>query len=204
MGRRQTFDTEEAVSAATRLFWQGYDATSLADLTGAMGISSASFYHAFGSKEELFRHVVARYNDALADAFADAFSAPSTHAAVTALLCGYVNVVTDPAHVPGCLVVNNSPAADSAEERRRWLARRRQALRTRLEDQFAADIAAGKLSPRSDPRAMARYVATLAGGLAVEAQSGTPRQDLYAVVDLALHDFADETPNQASSTTANC
>ncbi len=201
MGRRQTFDTEEAVSAATRLFWQGYDATSLADLTGAMGVSSASFYHAFGSKEELFRHVVARYNDALADAFADAFSAPSTRTGVTALLRGYVDVVTDPAHIPGCLVVNNSPSAAAHDGRRRWLAQLRQALRTRLQDQFAADIAAGKLSPHSDPRAMAQYVATLAGGLAVEAQSGTPRQDLYAVIDLALQNFADETNNQASSST---
>ena len=199
MGRRQTFDTEEAVAAATRLFWQGYDTTSLADLTGAMGISSASFYHAFGSKEELFRHVVARYNDALAEAFADAFSVPSTRAGVTTLLRGYVNVVTDPAHIPGCLVVNNSPSAAAGNERRRWLAAIRQALRTRLKDQFAADIVADKLPPYSDPRALAQYVATLAGGLAVEAQSGTPRHDLYAVIDLALQNFADETNKQASS-----
>ena len=199
MGRRQMFDTEEAISAATRLFWQGYDTTSLADLTNAMGISSASFYHAFGSKEELFHHVVARYNDALVEAFADAFSAPSTREGVTALLRGYANVVTDPAHIPGCLVVNNSPSAAADDERRRWLATIRQALRTRLKDQFAADIVAGKLPPHSDPTAMAQYVATLAGGLAVEAQSGTSRQDLYAVIELALQNFANETNKQASN-----
>ena len=195
MGRRQTFDTEEAISAATRLFWKGYDTTSLTDLTAAMGISSASFYHAFGSKEELFRHVVARYDDALANAFEDAFTATSTRAGVTALLRGYASVVTDPAHVPGCLVVNNSPSAAADDERRRWLAQLRQALRARLKDQFAADLAAGKLAPHSDPTAMAQYVATLAGGLAVEAESGTSRQDLYAVIDLALQNFANETGN---------
>ena len=200
MGRRQTFDTEEAISAATRLFWQGYDATSLADLTSAMGISSASFYHAFGTKEELFRRVVARYNDALADAFADAFSALSTREGVTALLRGYVDIVTDPAHIPGCLIVNNSPSAAEQDGRRRWLAQLRQALGTRLQVQLAADMAAGKLSSHTDTRAMANYVATLAGGLAVEAQSGTPRQDLYAVIDVALQNFADETNTRASST----
>jgi AcrR family transcriptional regulator len=44
------------------LFWeQGYDATGVADLTRAMGITPPSLYAAFGSKEELFRRAVARY-----------------------------------------------------------------------------------------------------------------------------------------------
>ena len=40
-----------------------------------------------------------------------------------------------------------------------------------------------------DPEAMARFVVTLAGGLAVEAQSGAGRDELYAVVEFALRDF---------------
>ena len=106
---------EEAVAAATRLFWRGYDRTSLTDLTSALGIAPASFYFAFGSKEALFRQVVDRYLSAREDAFEAAFRSATPRDAVAALLRGYVDVVTDPGHAPGCLVVNSSPSAESSE-----------------------------------------------------------------------------------------
>jgi len=62
-GRPRGFDRDLAVQQAMRLFWeQGYEATSLAQLKGAMGgIAPASFYAAFKSKEALFREVLDRY-----------------------------------------------------------------------------------------------------------------------------------------------
>ena len=191
MGRHRAFDIEEAVAAATKLFWRGYDRTSLTDLTGALGIGSASFYFAFGSKEALFRLVVDRYIAFQADAFERAFQAATTVAGVKELLRGYADVVTDPEHVPGCLVVNNSPSADADDALRQWLAGHREALRVRLEQRFSENLASGDLPDDFEPKAMARFVATLAGGLAVEAQSGAKRQDLHAMIDFALKDFAD-------------
>ena len=55
MARPIEFDRPEAVNRAMALFWrQGYQATSLADLLGAMGLSRSSFYAAFGDKRGLF------------------------------------------------------------------------------------------------------------------------------------------------------
>jgi TetR/AcrR family transcriptional repressor for divergent bdcA len=47
------------------VFWEhGYEATSLTELKAAIGgISTASFYAALGSKEDLFRTVLTRYLD---------------------------------------------------------------------------------------------------------------------------------------------
>ena len=52
MGRPREFDTEQAVARAMQLFWrQGYEGTSLTDLTEELGITRPSLYAAFGSKE---------------------------------------------------------------------------------------------------------------------------------------------------------
>ena len=51
-----------ALEQAMRLFWlKGYLGTSVSDLTSAMGINRASFYAAFGSKNDLFCKVLDRY-----------------------------------------------------------------------------------------------------------------------------------------------
>ena len=176
---------EEAVGTATTLFWRGYDRTSLTDLTEALGVGPASFYFAFGSKEALFRTCVERYLAALASAFEAAFQAASSRAAVEALLRGYADMVTDPSHAPGCLVVNSSPSTDASDALRTWLAEHRKAVRLRLEQRFLSEVADAAV----DAKAMARFVAILAGGLAVEAGSGATRQDLYDAVAIAMKAF---------------
>ena len=61
-GRPRTFDPDTALRQALDLFWErGYEGTSLNDLAQAMGIASASIYACFGSKEDLFRKVMALY-----------------------------------------------------------------------------------------------------------------------------------------------
>ena len=189
MGRTRAFDMEEAIGAATKLFWRGYDRTSLTDLTEALGIGAASFYFAFESKEALFRQVVGRYITFLDKAYESAFQATSAYLGVEALLRHYAEVVTDAEHTPGCLVVNSSPSIHADDVLRDWLAGHRKALRLKLEDRFSADLAAGKLPHDCNPKTMGRLILTLAGGIAVEAQSGATRQELYSMIDLALKDF---------------
>ncbi|MFD1271111.1 TetR/AcrR family transcriptional regulator [Streptomyces kaempferi] len=62
VGRPRTFDEAQALDLAVEVFWrQGYEGTSITDLTTAMGMNKPSLYTVFGSKEKLFRLVVARY-----------------------------------------------------------------------------------------------------------------------------------------------
>ena len=192
MGRPRGFDMEEAVAAATKLFWRGYDRTSLTDLTGALGVGPASFYFAFGSKEALFRQCVERYVAAREEALDIAFQASTSRIAVETLLRGYVDVVTDPGHAPGCLVVNSSPSTDVSDALRRWLATHREALRIKLEQRFSEDPANSACNSSS----MARFVTTLAGGLAVEADTGSNREELYDAVTFAMKAFPENQHRQ--------
>ncbi|MGI9622551.1 MAG: TetR/AcrR family transcriptional regulator [Acidimicrobiales bacterium] len=61
-GRPRTFDEEEVLDALTRLFWeQGYEATSVADISEVAGLNKSSLYNTFGSKQELFNRILERY-----------------------------------------------------------------------------------------------------------------------------------------------
>lgn len=64
MARPREFDEEMAVNAAMECFWRrGYKATSLRDLTGAMGLTAPSLYNTFGDKRALFGRALERYLD---------------------------------------------------------------------------------------------------------------------------------------------
>ncbi|WP_159993057.1 TetR/AcrR family transcriptional regulator [Roseomonas sp. 18066] len=61
-GRPRSFDPEQAVATAQRLFHaRGYDAVSIAEITEALGINPPSFYAAFGSKAALYARTLCRY-----------------------------------------------------------------------------------------------------------------------------------------------
>ncbi len=62
MGRPREFDEAEVLEAAMGCFWtQGYEATSVRDLAGRMGITGASLYNAFGDKRALYRRALDHY-----------------------------------------------------------------------------------------------------------------------------------------------
>jgi TetR/AcrR family transcriptional regulator, transcriptional repressor for nem operon len=63
MARPIEFDRSKALNRALVLFWrQGYQATTLADLLAAMGISRSSFYAAFVDKRSLFIECLDRFS----------------------------------------------------------------------------------------------------------------------------------------------
>ncbi|MBZ0288774.1 MAG: TetR/AcrR family transcriptional regulator [Anaerolineae bacterium] len=62
MPRPREFDRETVLDKAMLLFWaQGYEATSVRDLTAATGISSSSMYEFFGDKRAIFLAALERY-----------------------------------------------------------------------------------------------------------------------------------------------
>ncbi len=61
-GRPRTFDGDQALDAAMRVFWsKGFSATSIEDISEATGLQRPSLYAAFGNKAALFRAALARF-----------------------------------------------------------------------------------------------------------------------------------------------
>lgn len=64
MARPQAYDAGTALRASLSVFWsKGYEATSIADLLKATGLSKSSLYSAFGGKRELFLAAFDGYRD---------------------------------------------------------------------------------------------------------------------------------------------
>ncbi|MDR7328091.1 MULTISPECIES: TetR/AcrR family transcriptional regulator [Catenuloplanes] len=188
IGRPRGFDADQALERAMRVFWeQGYEGASLADLTAAMGITKTSMYAAFGNKEELFRKAVKRYEEGPAAYVACALAKPTAREVATAFLTGSVTASTLPDSPAGCLSVQGSLAAgETGRTARELLTDWRNHGRALLRDRFQRALDDGDLPAGSDPALIARYVMTIANGIAVQAAGGTTRDELQEVATAAL------------------
>ncbi|MDQ6751251.1 MAG: TetR/AcrR family transcriptional regulator, partial [Actinomycetota bacterium] len=185
------FDADEALERAMQVFWaQGYEGSSLTDLTGAMGINRTSMYGAFGNKEDLFRRALERYTEGPAGYGARALQEPTARKVATAFLNGSVHATTGPGSPAGCLTVQGSLAAGaSARDARDTLVALRNEAVARLSDRFRQAVEEGDLPSDADPALLGRYLMTVSNGIAVQAASGTSRDDLQEVADAALHNW---------------
>ena len=105
-----------APTSARDAFWRvGYEATTLADLTAAMGISKPSLYNAFGDKEALFLTVLDRYADGYGIGLAAMDEEPDAQEAVRAFLVGVARALARPAGPPGCLRIGHTARAGDHE-----------------------------------------------------------------------------------------
>ncbi|GAA2736619.1 TetR/AcrR family transcriptional regulator [Actinocorallia aurantiaca] len=191
VGRPRGFDADEALERAMLVFWEhGYEGASLAGLTNAMGISTTSMYAAFGNKEELFRKALERYTEGPSAYLARALEEPAALGVATAVLAGVIRTTTRPAHPHGCMGVQGALASgDSGREVRDLLAAWRNNGCSRLRERFQRAVDDGDLEPETDPGLLARYVTTLAFGIAVQAASGVGREELQRMADAALRNW---------------
>jgi AcrR family transcriptional regulator len=187
-GRTRQFDVDEALDRALEVFWRkGYEGTSLADLTESMGINRPSLYAAFGNKEELFRKALDRYQTGPQSFLTEALAKPTARAVVEAIFSGFVRMQRGRDKARGCLIVCGALACgEEAEPVRQELAQLRQAAVTALRERFERAVQDGDLPEGSDCATLARYIATVLNGLAVQAASGATEKELRLVSAMAM------------------
>jgi AcrR family transcriptional regulator len=188
IGRPRAFDKDQALDQALHVFWEkGYEGTSIADLTAVMGINPPSLYAAFGNKEALFKKALERY-EAKRDAFfAEAFAAPTAREAMTRLLEGTAELLSDKRTPQGCLMVQGALCGgDACESVKQDLASRRQAGEVLIRERLKRAKREDDLPEDADPAALASYVATVMQGMAVQAAGGATAKQLREIARLAL------------------
>jgi TetR/AcrR family transcriptional repressor of nem operon len=163
MGRPRSYDRDDVLRRATRLFWErGYEGTHLQALVEATGVNRFSLYAEFGGKEGLFRAALERYIEDLAGLEEPLRRDPPGLDNVRAYYRGFLASK----FLHGCLALNTIrekhllPAGVFA---------RVEAFAHAAEALFRRNLEAagerGELPPGSDPLALAQLLTALDFGL---------------------------------------
>lgn len=187
MARPRKFDIDAAIDRAVDVFWEhGYEGSSLAVLTAAMGINPPSLYAAFGSKQGLFERALERYRESDQGGKQRALDEVDVRSVISEYLHRTVVSVTSPDHPAGCLVVEGAlKCGDDAAPAAAMTAAHRKAGLLALRERLERAEREGEQLPMN-PELLALYVTTIGDGLAIRATDATPAQQLHIVVTAAV------------------
>ena len=200
-GRPRSLDRDVGLGVASRLFWEhGYEGTSIADLTQAMGVTPPSLYAAFGSKEELYRQALDYTIEHETKRRAEALQGPmSAFEALEFYLYDVAEGFSNPGKPRGCMV--STAVLQHAEENEavaREVAARREASIQCMKARFDRAVVEGELSTETDTDSLARFYSAVVQGMSAQACDGACTKILKSLVDLALRAWpGDHTDRKA-------
>ncbi|MFI7705894.1 TetR/AcrR family transcriptional regulator [Nonomuraea sp. NPDC049480] len=189
MARQRAFDRDTALETALREFWRhGYEATSIAGLTTAMGIRPPSLYAAFGDKRRLFEEAVSRYQETYGAFTTRALAEePTGRRAIERVLREAAAEYASEEHPRGCLIisaaVNCGPESAEVEELLRGF---RQASKAALKRRIDDDMAAGRIPAGTDTEGLAGFYASVIQGMSTQARDGAGHAELLRIATLAM------------------
>ncbi len=176
VGRPRSFDRDAALDVAVELFWRhGFEGTSVAMLTEAMGVSPPSLYAAFGDKQRLFEEAAARYDGVTRAALDEAVAAPTAREAVARVLADSARAHADGRTPPGCLMLTEPRLAAERED-----------LRRRLQDRLDQGVRDGDVPPGTTTEAVAELLVAVLRGMSGRARDGGTLADLEAIASAAM------------------
>jgi TetR/AcrR family transcriptional repressor of nem operon len=189
MARTKEFDPDAALQAALELFWErGYEATSMADLTGHLGIGRASLYATYGSKHELFLKALDRYRENTDATLVGELSQPGAALpTVRAVLTRFADEAVHDRRLRGCLITNTATelAGHDPDAARRVRASW-DTLETLITGALTRAQAQGELPAGREPRALARLLLTVMQGMRVIGKAGDEPARITDAARLAL------------------
>jgi AcrR family transcriptional regulator len=187
-GRPRSFDREAALDAAMGVFWEkGFEATSITDLTAAMGINPPSLYAAFGDKEKLFLESVERYAASQGDPCPEVDTARES---IEGYLTYKADLLGGAGHPKGCMfMVALFTAANTSPALQKFLQDKRMESRERMRLRIKQGIEDGDVPPGTDAAALADFYSVIMTGMSQQARDGASRKALRATVERAMMVF---------------
>jgi len=184
-GRPRAFEPDVALGKAMDTFRDGgFAATSLDDLSEAMGINRPSLYGTFGDKRELFLKAYERYRAEMAAKFAHAFDPKLTlRQMLEAIYATALDVYLAGDKGPrGCFTVMTATSEAMADPEIRPLVQKALGSTQRtLAKRFQAAVEAGELPPTANVQVLSQIAASTVEALAIRSRARLPRADLEVI-----------------------
>jgi TetR/AcrR family transcriptional regulator, transcriptional repressor for nem operon len=188
MARLKEFDPDDVLDKAIDVFWsKGFEATSIQDLVGAMGINRGSIYDTFGNKTKLFSLALSRYQiDAPSQKLLDNADTGNPRKEIEDFFNGLLNR-HGPEEKRGCLITNSIVELANLDERiavhfKRHIKNLEDALYTLI--RRGQEI--GDITPWIDPRSLARTILASAQGMTVISKVSLNQDILSDIAKTAL------------------
>lgn len=189
MGRRKSYDRDEVLQKATRLFWErGFHATSTRELTETMGVNVYSLYAEFGSKEGLYEAALRHYDDTVVTGHFLRLEAPGAGLdAVRAVLRFFGSAAREDTPRLGCLITNAvTELAPNEASSQRSGARYIERLSGAFEHALGNAVAAGALRPGTPVTDLARFLTVTLLGVFVLLRAGADHRVMLDTTEQAL------------------
>lgn len=189
MARPKAFDEDRALDAAVDCFWlRGFEATSVRDLTEAMGIGGASLYNAYGDKRALFSRSLERYaSRSMRDRIARMEATHRPKEAIRAFLAEIIDRSLKDPDRKGCLLVNSAlDVAPHDAEIGKVVGGYLDELRAFFRRNIEAARKAGQVPRTVDAEEASGHLLGVLLGIRVLARTGAKRKLLEAVARPAL------------------
>ena len=187
-GRPKIFDQQTALEKASQLFWEkGYEATSLDDLIGAMGIQKGSFYNAFGSKKKIFIESIKLHDTKSFTEFRKLLNETENSIALIKSLFLQFADGSETEHNKGCFAGNILAELVGLDEELTIDAKKY--LKT-LEKIFFEQIKIaqmnGNLQNQTDAKILARYLLNLWNGINITRRIYPSNKELKPLIEFQL------------------
>jgi TetR/AcrR family transcriptional repressor of nem operon len=182
-GRPKQFVREEVLQRAMELFWQtGYEAASLPDLLGAMGISRQSLYDTFGNKRGLYLSAVEHYRATQLSQALALLERPGSASENVRAVVGFFEELAADTRCRGCFVANALVEMGPQDpEIAKLLAETLELLRSGIERALRQAQAQGELSDSKSPVQLSRALTNAMIGLAVTGRLEQGRESLREI-----------------------
>lgn len=189
MARPREFNQDEVLQRAMMLFWRkGFEATSMADMLEATGLSRSSLYDTFGDKRTLFlaamdayrRHRQERLQAMLND------GGPARQS-----IAGFFKSILSHAlgeeRQYGCMSCNEAvELAPRDEEVQRLVVADFKGVEDAFADAITRGQKDGSIANQEDSRKLARFLSVSLQGLQVMARAGVERENIADAMGVML------------------
>lgn len=184
-GRPRAFEPDVALKQALDTFRQtGFSATSLDDLSAAMGINRPSLYGTFGDKRELFMKAYQRYRMETNALFAPAFDPKlNVRQMLEMVFAIAIKIYLSGEKGPrGCFTVMTAASEAMTDPEIRAVVQKAisNADRT-FAERFQQAVTQGQLPASTDSDAVAKLVSASIQSIAIRSRAHAPRTELEGI-----------------------